>query len=226
MGHVVLLSFTAAANPTLVAASTLMLLLPSPKRLMFGYLCGALLTSVTLGLVIVFSLTGSSTTKTTQHTLSPAADLGLAAIALVIAFVLGTGRDQRVVARRERKRSQKDKRPPRWQQALSKGSARTTFIVGALLTLPGASYLVGLHAIHELKYGTATTVLVVLAFNLVMLILLELPLLGFVLAPDWTPKAVDRAKAAISLHWHRFAFVGLTAVGAALIVKGGLGLMS
>jgi hypothetical protein len=47
-------------NPTLVAASTLMMLLPNPKRLMLGYLLGALMTSITLGLVIVFSLEGCS----------------------------------------------------------------------------------------------------------------------------------------------------------------------
>ena len=56
-----LLSLLAMFNPTLLAAVTVMLLLPNPKRLMFGYLLGAYLTSITLGLVIVFSLNDSST---------------------------------------------------------------------------------------------------------------------------------------------------------------------
>jgi hypothetical protein len=55
MGQVILLSLTASLNPTLVAATTVMLLLPSPSRLMLGYLLGAHVTSITLGLVIVFS---------------------------------------------------------------------------------------------------------------------------------------------------------------------------
>jgi Sap, sulfolipid-1-addressing protein len=227
VGNVVLLSFTAAANPTLIAVSTLMLLLPDPKRLMFGYLCGALMTSISLGLLIVFALDGSSTSKTTQHTLSPIADLVLGAIALGLAFVLGTGRDRRVADLRNRRRSEKkDKKPPRWQQALSKGSPRTTFLIGAVLTLPGASYLVGLHEIHKLDYGTAVTVLIVLGFNVVMLLLLELPLIGFLVAPDWTPKAIDRAKVSVSRNWHRFAFYGLLGVGAALVLKGIIGLIS
>ena len=226
MGQVVALSFTAAANPTLIAVTTLMLLLPSPKRLMLGYLCGAVLTSVTLGLVIVFSLSGSGTAKTTQHVLSPAADLALGALALTIAFVLGSGRDERIKDWRERRHAAKDKGPPRWQRALSKGSARTTFIIGALLTLPGASYLVALRHLHRLHYGTTATVLIVLGFNIVMLLLLELPLLGFALAPDWTPKAIDSAKAWVGIHWHRFTFVGLLVVGAALLIKGTIGLMS
>ena len=44
MGQVILLSFTSAFNPTLIAVTTLMLLLPNPKRLMLGYYCGAMLT--------------------------------------------------------------------------------------------------------------------------------------------------------------------------------------
>ncbi len=56
MGKVVALSFLAAVNPTLVAATTVMLLLPHPSKLMLGYYLGAMLTSISLGLLIVFSL--------------------------------------------------------------------------------------------------------------------------------------------------------------------------
>jgi hypothetical protein len=63
-------------------------------------------------------------------------------------------------------------------------------------------------------------VLLVIGFNIVMLLLLELPLLGYVLAPEWTPNAIDRAKAAVGRHWHRVVFRGLVLLGVALIVKG------
>ena len=46
MGHILVLSLTASLNPTLLAATTVMLLLPSPAKLMLGYLLGALLTSM------------------------------------------------------------------------------------------------------------------------------------------------------------------------------------
>ncbi|HYB27703.1 MAG TPA: GAP family protein [Solirubrobacteraceae bacterium] len=227
MGQVVLLSLTASLNPTLVAATTVMLLLDRPKRLMLGYLLGAYMTSITLGLVIVFSLSNSSATNTTENTLSPAVDIGLGAIALAIAFVLYTGRDQRLRERRQaRKAANPDKGPPRWQRELSKGSARTTFIIGALLTLPGASYLAGLDEIHKLKYSTSVTVLLVIGFNLVMLWLLEVPLASFVVAPEWTPHAVDRAKLWVSRHTHIFAVRGFAAVGILLVIKGIVGLVT
>jgi Sap, sulfolipid-1-addressing protein len=226
MGQVVLLSLTASLNPTLVAATTVMLLLAGPAKLMLGYLVGALMTSITLGLVIVFSLSNSSASNTTENTLSPAVDIALGGLALVVAWIVWTGRHDRFRERRQaRKAAKPDKGPARWQRELSKGSARTTFVIGALLTLPGASYLAGLDEIHKLKYSTTVTVLVVVGFNLVMLWLLEVPLACFVIAPDWTPGAIERAKAWVGRHAHVFAVRGLAALGALLIIKGLIGVL-
>ena len=97
MGTIALLSLTSALNPTLIAATTVMLLLPHPKRLMLGYLAGAFAMSIPLGLVIVFTLSGTSAIHTTQHTLSPAVDIALGVIALVLATVVGSGRTERVI---------------------------------------------------------------------------------------------------------------------------------
>src|SRR3954468_4912161 len=223
MGRVVLFSLTSALNPTLVAATTVMLLLPSPSRLMVGYWLGAMMTSVTCGLVIVFALGDSGTVSTTRHTLSPVADLALGAIALMVAAVLATGRDQPLAERRAGRKQGKE--APRWERTLSKGTARTTFVVGALLTLPGASYLAGLDAIRKLGYATTSEVVLVVGFNLVMLILLEAPLVAFAVAPEWPPRALERAKGWASRHGRLAAAYGLAAVGAALIVKGIIGLL-
>lgn len=54
-----------------------MLTLPSPKRLLLGYLLGAALTSVTCGLLLVFLLRGSSTAGTAKRTVSPITDLAV-----------------------------------------------------------------------------------------------------------------------------------------------------
>ena len=224
MGDVLLLAFAAALNPTLVAASTLMMLLPNPRRLMVGYLMGALMTSITLGLIIVFALEGSSATTTTQNTLSPGATIALGVIAVSGSLVLRSGRHERAAERRRARR--RDKEPPRWQRAMAKGTARTTFVVGALLTLPGASYLAGLNRIGKLNHPTATTAGLVVAFNLIMLALLEVPLLCFTLAPEWTTASITRVKGWLARHGHRVAVRGLAVIGILLIVKGVAELLS
>jgi hypothetical protein len=123
MERVFLLSLTAALNPTLVAATTLMLLLPSPSRLMLGYWLGAMMTSITLGLVIIFALGGSDAVSTTKHTLSPAADLALGAIALTLAAVIATGRDRGLSERRARRKEGKE---PPWSGRCSRFRAPRT----------------------------------------------------------------------------------------------------
>ena len=201
-----------------------MLLLPNPRRLMFGYLAGAMMTSVILGLVIIFSLKDSGTVSTTRHTLSPAVDIALGVLALVLSRVIASAYDTPI--RERRKAKSEGKQPPRWQRELGKGSARTTFVVGALLTLPGASYLVGLDRISKGNYPKAVDVLLVIVFNVIMLALLELPLISFAVAPDWTPGAIERAKGWIARRGRHVAVVGLSIVGVLLIIKGLVGLIS
>jgi hypothetical protein len=222
MGEIFALSLTAALNPTLLAATTVMLVLPSPRRLLLGYLCGALMTSITLGLIIVFTVNGSSsTTSTARHTLNPILDIALGAIILICAFVIGTGRDAKRRERAARKKAAKaDKPDPKWKQALSGGSARTTFVVGALLTLPGASYLAGLEKIAKQNLSNTGTVLTVIGFNLVMLLLLEIPLIGYTVAPEATADRVKRFSAWLGRSGGRIALVFAVIIGLALVGRG------
>jgi hypothetical protein len=221
MGRVFVFSLTAALNPTLLAATTLMLTLAHPKRLLLGYWLGAIITSVTCGLVLVFALAGSHTSSTARHTVSPAVDLTLGALLLLVTFVVGTGRDRR---RREwaarRRAKARDKPPPRWKRELSKGSARETFVIGILLSFPGASYIAGMNALSEQHVGVATTVLVVLAFNVIMLALLEAPLIGYVVRPQATTIAVDRFSDWLTRRGGRAALIAALIIGAALILRG------
>src|SRR5690349_11297538 len=122
-----------------------MLFAAHPRSLMTGYLLGAYTASISIGLVIVFALEGKDAVKTTQHTFSPAADVVLGLLFLLVAFVIRGDRDARLrERRRERAAAKGPKPPPAWRRALDHGSARGAYVVGILLTLPGASYLVGM----------------------------------------------------------------------------------
>lgn len=223
-----LLSLTSMFNPSLLAAVTVMLLLPDPKRLMAGYLLGAYVTSITLGLVIVFTRQGSSTQSTSSNTISPAVDIIVGLLAIAIAFVLATGRDQPLQARRREKKDQKLKAK---QEAgkpteslplrmLGRGDPKVTFVVGAILSFPGVSYLTAIHEIHTLNPGTIPTVLLIVGFCFIQQILLEVPLLGYVFAPDRTRDSIDRFKAWMGRKGRPAAVIGAAVIGVALIVRG------
>ena len=224
MGSVFVFSLTAALNPTLLTATTLMLTLPSPNRLLLGYLLGALITSITCGLVIVFALHGSSASNTAKRTVNPIIDVTLGALILLVVFVVATGRDQRRRAWSERRRERAEHKPaPRWKRQLSKGSARDTFVVGILLSFPGASYIAGMDELSKQHIGT---VLTVLAFNAIMLVRLELPLIGYAIRPEWTEAAVGKFSAWLSRSGARAALYAGGAIAIILIGRGTISLLS
>jgi hypothetical protein len=227
------LSLVSMFNPSLLAAVTVMLLLPSPKPLMLGYLLGAYTASITIGLLIVFALHGSKTESAAKHTISPAEDIVVGLLAVLIALVLGTGRDKPF---EERQREKKDAKLKAKQEAgkptqslslrmLGKGDPRITFVVGLVLSFPGASYLVALDHIRKLHSGTVETVLVVVGFCLIEQMFLELPLLGYVFAPESTADRVTRGKAWVARRGRTAAVIGAAAISVLLIARGLIGLL-
>jgi hypothetical protein len=220
-----LLSLLAMFNPTLLAAVTVMMLLPEPKRLITGYLLGAYVASMGLGLAIVFTLHGNSeAVETSKRTLSPAEDLVFGAILVLVGWALLTGRVKQ--AKETHRRHHEEKHGPKEEKEslperlLGRGSMRITFAVGALLSLPGASYFIALDRIAKLGWPSATTALAVIIFCLIQQLLLELPLVGFHLAPKWTEGAVVRFRDWISNNASRAAGHVALALGVLLIIRG------
>jgi Sap, sulfolipid-1-addressing protein len=233
MGDIFMLALVSAANPTLLAAVTLMLFLPSPKRLLLGYLAGALLVSLTIGFVIVFVVHDSSATSAGRSTVSPSIDIACGLILLLVAYVLNAGHDQRLKERRsERKRAKagggepEEKGPSKVEQLLGRGSARITFALGVVLTLPGISYLAALHDLQQLGYGTVAEILVIVGFNLMLLILLVVPLAGYVVAPERTVVEVQRFRAWLTRSGRRMAVYGAFVLGALLLIRGLIGYLT
>jgi Sap, sulfolipid-1-addressing protein len=227
LGVVVGLALLAMLNPSLVAATTVMLLLPRPKSLMLGYLLGAYTTAITVGLVIVFWLQGSSFASTAKRTVSPSEQIAVGAILLLVAFVLQSGRDAPVRERRQRRKEAKarasEAREPWAERMLGRGSTAVAFAVGALLSFPGVSYLTALARIAKVDPGTAPTVLLVVGFCLVQLIPLELPLLGYAFAPERTERAIASFRAWLVRRGRRVATIAAFALGIILIVRGVVG---
>jgi small-conductance mechanosensitive channel len=221
LSRIFLFALTAALNPTLLTATTVMLLLPNPKRLLLGYLAGAYTTGIVVGVAIVEWLHRSGVVTSTKHSVAPGIDLALGVIALIAAYVVWSGSlARRRRERRERKHADRPKKPPRWQEALSGGTARTTFLIGLLLSFPGASYLAALTAIDKQNFGIAGDLLVVIAVNIVMLALLEVPLIAFAVAPESTPIAIDRFRGWMARHGSEAIAIGLSVIGSALILRG------
>jgi hypothetical protein len=219
MSKVILLALLAAWNPLLLAFVPVMLVSAHPKRLMVGYLLGAYTVSITLGLVLVFAAGGSGAPSTAAQTVNPAVDLTLGTIVILIALGLALGWDERLRPSKGDKEP-KDKGAPRWRQALDKGSLGLAFVVGAVFTLPGGRYILALQGIVELDLAIGWTVAAVVLVNVILLALVELPLISYTVAEDWTPRVVNRAQAWFSRNGRRVVIFAAAFIGAVLFVRG------
>lgn len=216
-------ALVATANPSLLAATTVMMLLPQRRRLMTGYLLGAYTTSVVAGLVIVFSLHRAGVVKTSTHLLSPSGQLAIGAIALTVAVVMATGHDSRVRGWREHRNKAHASATGPWStRMLGRGSAAVTFAVGAAMSFPGVSYVSALDHIAALNPPTISVLLLVVYFCVMQQVVLEGALLASTFAPARTEAVIVRLKGWFARHGRQVATVGLFAVGVLLTARGAL----
>jgi hypothetical protein len=231
LGQIFFLSLLAMFNPTLLAAVTLMLLTDHPKRLMLGYLLGAYTTSITVGLAIVFALHDSNAVSTSKRTIGPGEDIVIGCLLLLIAYVLSSDRDARLRERRARRKEAKraksggEEKEALPMRLLGRGSPRIAFVVGMLLSFPGVSYLTGLSRIDKLDAAAVPTALLVIVFCLIQQLLLEVPLVGYMLRPEGTQEAVDNFRAWLGRNGRRAGVWVAVALGALLLIRGIAGLV-
>ncbi len=109
---------------------------------------------------------------------------------------------------------------------LGKGSARVSFAVGALLSFPGATYLVALNRIADLDEAAAVSALLVLAFCLIQQLLLEVPSIGYVLSAERTERAVTAFREWLARNGRRAGAIVATTIGTLLLLRGTLELLA
>jgi Ca2+/Na+ antiporter len=223
--QLLVLSLVAMFNPTLLAAVTVMLLLEHPQKLMLGYLCGALLTSIAVGLVVVFSLHETGSAEAAKRTLSPLQDLVFGALLVIAALVMRSGKIEERRARKKAAKAEKPKKESLPERLLGRGSARVTFFVGVILSFPGASYLAALDKTAKLGLPAAGSVAIVIAFCLVQQLLLETPIVGYALAPERTQRGVEAFRGWLEQRGRQAAARVVLVIGVLLLIRGAVELI-
>jgi len=225
-----LLAFEAALYPTLLAAVVILLQLERPARLIGAYLAGGMVISIGLGCAIVLALDGSNAVASQQSLLSWTADLALGGLALLAAVALATHADERYRARRRARRArhgrlepepeEKPKAEPWSQRILARGSVPIVFLAALFVNVPGAAYLIALKDIAAGNHSTATTVGLILLFNVIMFLLAEIPLVGLLVAPERTDVFVTRMNRWLTEHSRQLAIFICVLFGGYLVVRG------
>jgi hypothetical protein len=217
-----LLALDAALYPTLLAAVAILLSQPRRRPLLAAYLAGGLTMSIGIGLGIVALLQGTGTVPDERSGVSWIIDVSVGGLALLLAAALATHADARVKERRRPGGAEHAApgREPVSQRLLARGSVPVVFIAALVINLPGAAYLIALKDIAAGDHDTGGVIALVVAFNVVMFALAEVPLAGLVVAPERTVTLVDRADGWFSANGRRIAVVLSAALGVFLIVRG------
>jgi len=136
MSHIFLLAVASAFYPLLLAAVLLMLDTERPAPLLAAYLAGGVIVSVGLGVAILFALDRSGATSSShQGTVSPAVDIAVGVLAVLVGLAMATGWDRRLRGKREKPAKTPPKEP--WSsRVLSRGSPALAFVVGMVFSLP------------------------------------------------------------------------------------------
>jgi len=145
------LAFTAALNPKLLAIDLLLIENRRPRTMFLCVLLGGLTVALTVGLldVLVFHAVAINA----QATVSAGADLAVGLFLLAVGSLLATGRPHG--RRNASAQTRPDKKDGWARRALREPRFGLAALVGAIIGIPGASYLAALHNLVTGKSSTA-----------------------------------------------------------------------
>jgi hypothetical protein len=215
--EIFLLALASMVWPALLAVVVAALVSPRPVRLLSFFLAGALLTTVSIGAILVFLLRNSSLVGGDRRTFSPVVDLVAGACALLLAFVL---------ERRGRTTRRKEPSPPdqpSWYERTVSRGGPLAFVVGvALNVFPGVFPFVAMKDIAQLGYSVAATLALIVGFYLVMFLPAEVPLVLYLVVPARTTAAVEDLRDWLDRNGRRVAVIALAIAGTYLLIHGAL----
>jgi len=223
MAHIVFLACLAALFPLMLAAVIVMLTRPRPKRLLLAFLVGGWAMSLTAGLLVLHAFESSSgEVLGSSDAVHPGAWLIGGVLCLAVAWLMGTRRGAELRARRAATKPAKPAKegPSKAELALGGDRPAVAFVVGAVINLPGIYYLTALHDLATGDYSDAQQLIGIIVFNLIMFSFTEIPLLGYLVAPDTTADRVRRFQGFLTRNAARIVALLALAFGAFLIVKG------
>jgi hypothetical protein len=196
------LAFFAALNPKLLAIDLLLIGNRRPRAMFLCLLLGGFTVGITIGLldVLVFHLDAIKS----QKTVSAGVDLALGLLLIAVGALLATGR---LHGRRPAPVPAGDGAPEKpekkdaWAvRVLREPRFGLAMLVGALIGIPGASYLTALHLLVTGKSSTATQVTAVVLFVIINFALIIIPYASLEFRPEATKARLKHAQDWLTTH--------------------------
>jgi Sap-like sulfolipid-1-addressing protein len=220
------LAFSAALNPKLLALDLLLIENRRPRAMFLCVLLGGMTVALTIGLLDV--LTVHADAIKAQGKASAGVDLALGLLLLAVGILLAAGRlrgrRQRPVPAGnvppEQPMKEKEGKDSWAARMLAEPRLGLAMLVGALIGLPGASYLTALHHLITGNYSTATLVIAVVVFVVIEFLLIIIPFAFLELRPEATKALLRRTQDWLLSHAMQLMIAIALLLGGYLTVSG------
>jgi len=224
MGSIILLAFGACFFPTLLACVAIIISRPEPRWLLIAFYAGGLVASLSTGIVVlaVFN-NGDAVLGSTRSDPHPATSIAAGVVALLFAWLMASAPGHAMLDRwrsRHRRKSKRKEGPSWAERRLGRASWKIAFLVGAVINLPGPFYLLALGKIAHGSYSALQQIALILLFNAIMFLLLEVPLVGYLVRPEATAKRVAAVSAWLNANGLRITGWLVGVFGASLLGQG------
>jgi hypothetical protein len=211
---VLVMAIAMSLEPFRIGMTTVMLNRPRPVLQLLAFLSGGFVMGTTVGLVVLFlfrpRILGSA------HFSLPKVQIAIGVLTLLVAAVVGTkvlsGRFSRVHA------------GTRTRRLLNGRSLWVAGTAGLGIALPSIDYLAVLAVILASGATAATQVGALLMFNVVAFALVEIPLVGYLVAPERTRALMGALQGWLQSRSPRAVAALLAGLGCTLLVVGFTGL--
>ena len=196
------LAFSAALNPKLLALDLLLIENRRPRLMFLCLLISGMTVALTIGLLDVLTIHADALKA--QGKASAGVDLAVGLILLLAGALLATGRihgRQRAPAAAGAGTPNQPEKKDSWaQRMLGEPRPGLAMLIGAIIGLPGASYLTALHHLVAGRYSTATQVVAVVVFVIIEFLLIIIPFAFLELWPEATKAGLKRAQGWLAGH--------------------------
>lgn len=233
---VLVMAAVAAIDPLRIGVVAFMLSRSRPVRLLLPFFLFAFTANVAVGAAVVFVF--KNATSDGGSTMSPGLEIGIGAVALVIAALSATGQLERLVNRVRSRRAVPaavgdgtdapaeaavpglSKLPAGMQSALRGEAPWAAALLGLINGFPTPYYLAAMAAALTSGAALAEQMAALVAFNLVGFLAALIPIISFWVAPEATRSGVERLYAWMGRHHRLVVAVIAGAVGVFFLASG------
>jgi hypothetical protein len=212
------LALLAALSPTALLIAAVYLGSANPRRTAFFYLVGATTMSLVMGVVLLAVLRSADLSRPDEHTPRYGLRLGLGVLLLVAGLVIA----------RRKPRPVDPEKPSQGllSKLVSRPAPLSAFLVGLLVFAPGASFLAALQVIATARASIELTVLAIGIVVVINVLLVWVPIVLHVIAPDRTSRYLIGFNGWLRAHSRILLVSVLFVVGGIMLGNGIYGLVS